>query len=69
MTDEELFPELPPGAFAKQDTGDDLAFYAPPRLVTHIDEGATAALTDFYRLMRKPPVKAAAALVSRLPLL
>ena len=51
MTDEELFPELPPGAFAKQDTGDDLAFYAPPRLVTHIDEGATAALTDFYRLM------------------
>ena len=49
MTDEELFPELPPGAFAKQDTGDDLAFYAPARLVTHIDEGATAALTDFYR--------------------
>ena len=51
MTDEELFPELPPGAFAKQDTGDDLEFYAPPRLVTHIDDGATAALTDFYRLM------------------
>ena len=51
MTDEKLFPELPPGAFAKQDTGDDLAFYAPPRLVTHIDEGATAALTNFYRLM------------------
>ena len=51
MTDEELFPELPPGAFAKQDTGDDLEFYAPPRLVPHIDDGATAALTDFYRLM------------------
>ena len=51
MTDEELFPELPSGAFGKQDTGDDLAFYAPPRLVTHIDEGATAALTNFYRLM------------------
>jgi len=48
MTDEP-FPELPPDAFAKQDTGDDLAFYAPPRLVTHIDETATAALTDFYR--------------------
>ena len=43
------FPELPPEAFAKQDTGDDLAFYAPPRLVTHIDEGATAALTQLYR--------------------
>jgi len=43
------FPELPPEAFAKQDTGDDLAFYAPPRLVMHIDEGATAALTQLYR--------------------
>jgi SAM-dependent methyltransferase len=43
------FPELPKGAFAKQDTGDDLAFYAPPRLVTHIDDAATAALRDFYR--------------------
>ena len=42
-------PELPPGAFAKQDVGDDLAFYAPPRLVTHIDEGAVAALTGRYR--------------------
>ncbi len=45
------FPELPEGAFAKQDAGDDLAFYVPPRLVTHIDAGATAALTDFYRLI------------------
>jgi SAM-dependent methyltransferase len=42
---------LPPGAFAKEDTGDDLAFYAPPRLVTHIDEAAVAALTGFYRDM------------------
>ena len=40
---------LPPNAFAKEDAGDDLAFYAPPRLVTHIDEGAVAALTGFYR--------------------
>ena len=40
---------LPPGAFDKVDPGDDLAFYAPPRLVTHIDEGAVAALTGFYR--------------------
>ena len=51
MTDETLFPELPNGAFAKQDAGDDLAFYAPPRLVTHIDDNATAALTGFYRTM------------------
>ena len=42
-------PELPAGAFAKQDGGDDLAFYAPPRLVSHIDEDAVAALTGFYR--------------------
>ena len=48
MSDTRL-PELPPGAFAKQDTGDDLAFYAPPRLVTHIDGGAVAALTGHYR--------------------
>ena len=44
-------PELPPGAFAKQDTGDDLAFYAPPRLVTHLDESAVAALTGHYRTL------------------
>ena len=41
--------DLPPGAFAKQDPGDDLPFYAPARLVMHIDEVAVAALTDFYR--------------------
>lgn len=41
-------PELPAGAFAKQDADDDLAFYAPPRLVTHIDEVAVAALTARY---------------------
>ena len=46
---DDALPELPAGAFAKQDTGDDLAFYAPPRLVTHIDDGAVAALTACYR--------------------
>lgn len=45
---DDTLPELPAGAFAKQDTGDDLAFYAPPRLVTHIDDGAVAALTACY---------------------
>ena len=48
MTNDPL-PELPAGAFSKQDSDDDLAFYAPPRLVTHIDEGAVAALTACYR--------------------
>jgi SAM-dependent methyltransferase len=41
-------PELPPGAFARVDESDDAAFYGPVRLVTHIDEGAIAALADFY---------------------
>ena len=41
-------PDLPPEAFHKIDPGDDATFYAPSRLVTHIDEHATAALTAFY---------------------
>jgi hypothetical protein len=40
---------LPQGAFAKIDTEEDELFYEPPRLVCHIDDGAIAALTDFYR--------------------
>ncbi len=44
----ELLPELPNGAFRRIDNSDDLEFYAPARLVTHIDEGAIAALTTFY---------------------
>lgn len=48
------FPELPPDAFGRVDEGDDAAFYAPPRLVTHIDEGAIAALTKCYRALISP---------------
>ena len=40
--------DLPPEAFARIDEGDDLAFYAMPRLVHHIDEGAIAALGTLY---------------------
>jgi hypothetical protein len=40
---------LPPGAFAKLDAEDDEIFYEPARLVCHIDDGAIAALTEFYR--------------------
>jgi hypothetical protein len=40
---------LPQGAFTKLDAEDDAIFYEPPRLVCHIDEGAIAALTGFYR--------------------
>ena len=41
-------PELPPGAFLKEDGGDDADFYAPARLVTHIDGAATRALSAYY---------------------
>jgi len=47
-------PELPASAFTRQDEGDDLAFYAPPRLVTHIDEAAVAALSARYADLLPP---------------
>ena len=40
---------LPRGSFTRLDDEDDEVFYEPPRLVYHIDDGAIAALTDFYR--------------------
>jgi hypothetical protein len=40
---------LPPNAFARIDESDDGLFYVQPRLVTHIDDAAVAALTEFYR--------------------
>ena len=46
--------DLPPWAFDKEDPGDDRDFYAEARLVTHIDDGAIAALTDFYRAALPP---------------
>jgi hypothetical protein len=41
-------PELPAEAFARVDESDDALFYVPVRLVTHIDDGAIAALAEFY---------------------
>ena len=38
------------GAFTKIDAEEDELFYEPPRLVCHIDDGAIAALTEFYRV-------------------
>ena len=40
---------LPQGSFTKIDAEEDEIFYEPPRLVCHIDDGAIAALTEFYR--------------------
>ena len=45
----EQLPELPPAAFDKADPTPDAAFYDFPRFVTHIDEGAIAAVTQAYR--------------------
>ena len=50
----DALPELPERAFDKQDRGSDLDFYAPPRLVTHIDAHAVAALTACYRELLRP---------------
>jgi SAM-dependent methyltransferase len=46
--------DLPPWAFEKEDPGRDEAFYAEARLTTHIDDGAIAALTGFYRQALPP---------------
>jgi SAM-dependent methyltransferase len=46
--------KLPEGAFTKIDTEEDEIFYQPPRLVCHIDDGAIAALTGFYRSVLPP---------------
>jgi SAM-dependent methyltransferase len=45
----EEMPNLPADAFARLDAEPDELFYEPARLVTHIDDGAIAALTGFYR--------------------
>lgn len=39
---------FPPGFFDRADPSDDIDFYAPARLVVHIDEGAIAAVGALY---------------------
>jgi SAM-dependent methyltransferase len=39
---------FPEGFFDRLDEGPDAAFYAMPRLVTHIDDDAIAAVSDLY---------------------
>ncbi len=41
--------DLPPSAFAREDEAPDADFYRVPRLVTHIDDRAIAAVTQLYR--------------------
>ena len=49
MPTELTLSDLPPWSFEKDDPDDDAQFYAEARLTTHIDDGAIAALTAFYR--------------------
>jgi SAM-dependent methyltransferase len=50
----EQLPGLPEAAFDKADRSPDAAFYAEPRFVTHIDDGAIAAVTQAYRAALPP---------------
>ncbi len=45
---------LPVNAFSKADPSPDTAFYRQPRFVTHIDDGAIAAVTALYRELLPP---------------
>ena len=45
---------FPPRAFDKADPSPDPLFYGQPRLVTHIDDGAIAAVTGLYRRLLPP---------------
>ena len=45
----EQLPGLPATAFDKFDPSPDAEFYAEPRFVTHIDDGAIAVVTQTYR--------------------
>ena len=47
-------PAFPGDAFTRVDEGDDALFYAPPRLVTHIDGQAIAALSAHYAAVLEP---------------
>lgn len=48
MSPEPARGEFPDGFFARGDEGDDAHFYAFPRYVTHIDDGAIAAVGALY---------------------
>src|ERR671912_2775652 len=47
-------PPVPEEAFRRTDETPDEEFYRTPRLVTHIDEGAIAAVTQLYKEFLPP---------------
>lgn len=48
MGDDSRYAGFPPGFFARADETDDRDFYAQPRIVTHIDDDAIAAVGQIY---------------------
>lgn len=52
-----MHDRFPPGSFARQDESSDSDFYSEPRLVTHIDDGAIAAVGWAYRNLLPPDGK------------
>ncbi|MDQ1449477.1 MAG: hypothetical protein QOC79_2448, partial [Actinomycetota bacterium] len=48
MSSESEGLEFPGGFFARDDETDDAVFYSYPRYVTHIDDGAIAAVGALY---------------------
>ena len=48
------FSDLPKRALSREDESPDGLFYLQPRFVTHIDEGAIAAVTQLYREFLPP---------------
>jgi SAM-dependent methyltransferase len=46
--------DWPRGFFDRGDGRDDADFYLPPRFVTHIDEGAVAAVSELYDELGAP---------------
>lgn len=49
---DDRYAAFPPGFFDRADADDDRSFYAPPRLVTHIDEGAIRGVSRLYAELR-----------------
>jgi SAM-dependent methyltransferase len=48
VTPDPRYEDFPAGFFTRADESGDDAFYVPPRLVTHIDDTAIAAVGDLY---------------------
>ena len=48
MSDPDRYAGFPEGFFSRADESPDELFYGPPRLVTHIDDAAIAAVGELY---------------------